>query len=142
MATAKDGDKVKIHYTGKLTDGTVFDSSDGRDPLEFTLGENQVIPGFEEAVKGMATGESKTVTIECDQAYGQRAEDRIMTVALKDLNLDFNPKQGDQLTLQRQDGQQMMVTVTDIDETNMTLDANHPLAGKDLVFEINLVSVA
>jgi len=142
MATAKDGDKVKIHYTGKLTDGTVFDSSDGREPLEFTLGEQQVIPGFEAAVKGMEVGETKTVTIDCDQAYGKRSEDRVMTVALKDLNLDFSPKQGDQLTLQRQDGQQMMVTVKDINETDMTLDANHPLADKDLVFEINLVAVA
>lgn len=142
MPTAKDGDKVQIHYTGKLTDGTVFDSSDGRDPLEFTLGQHQVIPGFEEAVVGMETGQSKTVTIECDQAYGQRTEDRIMTVALKDLNLDFSPKKGDQLTLQRQDGHQMMVTVTEINESDMTLDANHPLAGKDLVFEINLVAVA
>lgn len=141
MAKAQKGSKVTLHYTGKLTDGTVFDSSEGREPLEFTIGERQVIPGFEAAVNGMEAGESKTVTIECDQAYGRRTEDRIMTVALKDLELDFNPKQGDQLTLQREDGQQLMVTVTDINESEMTLDANHPLADHDLVFEINLVTV-
>lgn len=141
MAKAQKGSKVTLHYTGKLTDGTVFDSSEGREPLEFTIGEHQVIPGFEAAVNGMEAGESKTVTIECDQAYGRRTEDRVMTVALKDLELDFNPKQGDQLTLQREDGQQLMVTVTDINESEMTLDANHPLADHDLVFEINLVTV-
>lgn len=141
MAKAQKGSKVTLHYTGKLTDGTVFDSSEGREPLEFTIGEREVIPGFEAAVNGMEAGESKTVTIECDQAYGRRTEDRIMTVALKDLELDFNPKQGDQLTLQREDGQQLMVTVTDINESEMTLDANHPLADHDLVFEINLVTV-
>lgn len=141
MAKAEDGSKVKIHYIGKLVDGTVFDSSEGREPLEFTLGQQQVIPGFEAAVKGMAEGETKTVTIECEQAYGRRADDRVMTAALKDLKLDFNPKQGDQLTMQREDGQQLMVTVTDINETDITLDANHPLADKDLMFEINLVAV-
>lgn len=141
MAKVLNGSKVTIHYTGKLTDGTVFDSSEGREPLEFTMGEQQVIPGFEAAVNGMEEGETKTVTIECDQAYGRRTEDRVMTVALKDLKLDFNPKQGDQLTLQREDGQQLMVTVTDINESEMTLDGNHPLADQDLVFEINVVTV-
>lgn len=141
MAKAAKGSKVKLHYTGKLTDGTVFDSSEGRDPLEFTLGEQQVIPGFEAAVSGMKEGDTKTVTIGCDQAYGARTEDRVMTVPLKELQLDFNPKQGDQLTLQREDGQQLMVTVVEINETDMTLDANHPLADKDLVFEINVIAV-
>ncbi|MCB2230912.1 peptidylprolyl isomerase [bacterium] len=141
MAGAKNGDKVKINYTGKLTDGTVFDSSEGRDPLEFTLGNQQVIPGFEEAVMGMEQGESKSFTIESDKAYGPHREENIMKIALKDLNLDFNPKKGDHLTLQRSDGQQLTVKVDDINESEITLDANHPLSGKDLTFDITVVSI-
>lgn len=141
MAGAKNGDKVKINYTGKLADGTVFDSSEGRDPLEFTLGSQQVIPGFEEAVMGMEQGESKSFTIESDKAYGPSREENIMKIALKDLNLDFNPKKGDHLTLQRSDGQQLTVKVDDINESEITLDANHPLSGKDLTFDITVVSI-
>lgn len=141
MAAAKKGDKVKINYTGKLDDGTVFDTSDGREPLEFTLGNKQVIPGFEEAVLGMEQGESKSFTIESDQAYGPHRDENVMTVALKDLNLDFNPKKGDHLTLQRSDGQQLTVRVADINESQITLDANHPLCGKALTFDITLEQI-
>ncbi|MBD3402453.1 peptidylprolyl isomerase [candidate division GN15 bacterium] len=141
MATAKQGDKVKLNYTGKLQDGTVFDTSKDREPLEFTLGQGQVIPGFEENVVGMEEGEDKTFTVPADKAYGARRDDRVMTVALKDLNLDFNPKQGDHLTLQRSDGQQLTVTVADINESEITLDANHPLCGHDLTFDVKLEKI-
>lgn len=142
MANAKEGDKVKVHYTGKLKDGTVFDSSKDRDPLEFTLGKGEVIPGFEKEVTGLEEGQSKTFTVAADEGYGQRSDDRVMTVDLKNLNLDFTPKIGDRLTLQRADGQQIMVTVDKITESQITLDANHPLSGKDLEFDITLVEIA
>jgi peptidylprolyl isomerase len=142
MPNAKEGDKVKVHYTGKLKDGTVFDSSKDRDPLEFTLGKGEVIPGFEKEVTGLEEGQSKTFTVPADEGYGQRSDDRVMTVDLKNLNLDFTPKIGDRLTLQRADGQQIMVTVDKITESQITLDANHPLSGKDLQFEITLVEIA
>ena len=142
MANAKEGDKVKVHYTGKLEDGTVFDSSKDRDPLEFTLGKGEVIPGFEKEVQGLEEGESKTFTVPADEGYGQRSDERVMTVDLKNLNLDFTPSVGDRLTLQRGDGQQIMVTVDNITESQITLDANHPLSGKDLEFDITLVEIA
>lgn len=141
MAGARNGDTVKINYTGKLDDGTVFDTSDGREPLSFKLGNRQVIPGFEEAVLGMERGQSKSFKIDCDKAYGPSRDENIMKVALKDLNLDFNPRKGDQLTLQRSDGQQLMVKVSDINESEITLDANHPLCGQDLTFEITLEEI-
>ncbi|MDX9856626.1 MAG: peptidylprolyl isomerase [candidate division Zixibacteria bacterium] len=142
MAGARNGDTAKVDYTGRLDDGTVFDSSDGRDPIQFTLGKSQVIAGFEEAVVGMETGQTKTFTIPCDKAYGPHRNENVMTVALKDLNLDFNPKKGEHLTLQRSDGHQLTVEVSDINESEITLDANHPLCGKDLTFDITVVEIA
>lgn len=142
MAQAKQGDKVKVHYTGKLDDGTVFDSSAGRDPLEFTLGSGQVIPGFESGVTGMNPGESKSVTIPSVEAYGPKHEEMIVVVGRDEFPPDLEPSPGDQLQMRHDSGQIVMVTVAEATESHVTLDANHPLAGKDLTFDIELVEVA
>lgn len=144
MAQAKKGDTVKVHYTGKLTTGEVFDSSEesGNGPLEFTIGEGDVIPGFEEAVIGMNAGEAKTVTIPVDQAYGPRMEELVAEVEREYLPQDAEPKLGQQYEVTQDDGQVFNVTVTEMNDTTVTLDANHPLAGRDLVFEITLVEIA
>ena len=141
MAEAKSGDKVKIHYTGTLADGMVFDSSTGRSPLEFTLGKGEVIPGFESAVIGMNPGDSKSTNIPADEAYGQRRDDLIMEVERKQIPEDLNPEVGQSLQLQRADGHELTVMVTEVGDTMITLDANHPLAGKDLTFAIELVEI-
>lgn len=144
MAQAKKGDTVKVHYTGKLTTGEVFDSSEenGNGPLEFTIGEGDVIPGFDEAVIGMSSGEEKTVTIPVDQAYGPRMEELVAEVEREYLPQDAEPKLGQQYEVTQDDGQVFNVTVTEMNDTTVTLDANHPLAGRDLVFEIKLVEIA
>ncbi len=141
MAVAKNGDAVKIHYTGKLDDGTIFDSSVGREPLEFTVGEGQVIPGFENIVLGMQPGESKTETIDKDQAYGDRRDDMVFRVERSQLPPDLNPEAGQELYMQQPGGMALPVLVIDTDEASITIDANHPLAGQDLVFEVQLVSI-
>jgi FKBP-type peptidyl-prolyl cis-trans isomerase 2 len=141
MAQAKQGDTVNVHYTGKLGDGTVFDTSRNRHPLQFTIGKGQVIAGFEEAVVGMSTGEAKTATIPVDQAYGPRREDMIVTVERSQLPGDLDAKLGQRLELTQMDDQNILVTVTAITDTTMTLDANHPLSGKDLIFDIELVGI-
>ncbi len=141
MAQAKQGDTVNVHYTGKLQDGTVFDSSRSRRPLQFTIGKGQVIAGFEQAVIGMNTGESKTTTIPVDQAYGRRRDDMIVTMRRDQLPPDLNPEVGQRLELTQMDDQTILVTVTDKTDTTMTLDANHPLAGKELTFDIELVGI-
>jgi peptidylprolyl isomerase len=135
-AIAKTGDTVRVHYTGKLADGTVFDTSAGSEPLEFTLGEGKVIPGFEQAVTGMKVGEYKKVTIPVDEAYGQRQEDLIFEVGRDKLSPDIKPEVGMQLQ-----GSQGVVTIIKVSETTITLDANHPLAGQDLTFDIELVEI-
>ena len=140
-AEAKNGDKVKVHYTGELTDGTVFDSSLGREPIEFTIGGNQVIPGFEKAVIGLKVGESNKVTIPADEAYGQHRDDLIMTIDRDQFPEGLEPEVGQQLQATEESGQIVTVTVVDFSETTVTLDTNHPLAGKDLVFEIELVEI-
>jgi len=142
MAKAKNGDTVRVHYTGTLEDGTVFDSSKEREPLQFTIGESQVIPGFEQAVIGMEPGETKAFNIPADQAYGQRREDMKVTIDRAQLPANLEPKEGQQLQLGQQEGQIMIVTVTDVTDAGVTIDANHPLAGKDLAFDIELVEVA
>lgn len=142
MAQAKQGDKVRVHYTGKLDDGTVFDSSTGRDPLEFVLGSGQIIPGFDAGVTGMDIGESKTVRIPSDDAYGPHHDEMVITVGRDEFPPEITPTVGDQLQMRHETGQIMMVTVTEVDDSNVTLDANHPLAGKDLTFDIELVEVA
>jgi FKBP-type peptidyl-prolyl cis-trans isomerase 2 len=138
---AKTGDTVKVHYTGRLQDGTVFDTSVGSEPLEFTLGQGQIIPGFEQAVIGMQVGESKTVTIPVDQAYGPRRDDMILEVSRDELPDDLEPTVGLQLQMNQGDGGIMIVTITEVSETTIKIDANHPLAGQDLVFDIELVEI-
>lgn len=141
MTQAKQGDTVNVHYTGKLEDGKVFDSSRDRHPLQFVLGKGQVIAGFEQAVIGMNTGESRTVNIPMEQAYGPRRSDMIVTMDRSQLPADMNPRVGQRLELTQMDDQTILVTVTDITESSLTLDANHPLAGKTLMFDIELVGI-
>ena len=138
---ANDGDTVKVHYTGTLEDGTVFDTSRGREPLEFTLGEGTIIPGFEETVKGMQVGQTKTVTIPAEEAYGPHRDELVMVIERDKLPEGLNPAIGQQLEMQQADGGTAVVVVTDVSETTITIDANHPLAGKDLTFEIELVEI-
>jgi peptidylprolyl isomerase len=142
MAQAKHGDTVKVHYTGKLSDGTVFDTSDGRDPLEFTVGQSQVIPGFERAVVGMDLGESRTAHIPAAQAYGARDERLVTQVSRQQIPDNVEMSVNDRLQVRRSDGRTLVVTVTDISENSVTLDGNHPLAGQDLTFDIELVDIA
>lgn len=142
MAQAKTGDQVKVHYTGKLDDGTVFDSSAGRDPLEFTVGGGQMIKGFDAGVNGMSVGESKTVTILADEAYGPVREEMVIVVGREECPPDMDPAPGDKLQMRHESGQVVVVVVTEVTETHITLDGNHELAGKDLTFEIELVEVA
>lgn len=141
MTQAKKGDNVKINYTGTLNDGTVFDSSEGRDPLAFTLGGGQVIPGFEEAVLGMAVGENKSVNIPAAKAYGQRNEEMIIEAPRDQVPAEITPEVGQQLQMGGPNGEVVVVVITEINDTHIKLDANPPLAGKDLNFDITLVSI-
>ncbi len=138
---ASDGDTVRVHYTGTLENGTTFDTSVGREPLEFTLGEGKMIPGFEKAVYGLTVGKSKTVTIPAEEAYGPHHDDLVIVVEREQLPADLDPKVDQQLQMQQTDGRTAVVIVTDVSETTITVDANHPLAGKDLTFEIELVEI-
>ena len=138
---AETGNTVKVHYTGKLTDGTVFDTSVDREPLEVTLGQGQVIAGFEQAVIGMRVGETKTVTIPVDEAYGPRRDDLIFEVERDELPANLVPEVGMQLQMSQGDGSIAIVTITDIFETKVKIDSNHSLAGQDLIFEIELVEI-
>ena len=142
MSQAKQGDNVKIHYKGTLDDGTEFDSSEGREPLEFELGSGQVIPGFDNAVDGMTVGDSKNVRIEPGDAYGERHEQLIQEVPRTALPPEMEPEVGMALQSQAPDGQVMNLMVTAVTEATITVDANHPLAGQALTFEIELVSIA
>lgn len=141
MAQVEDGNTIKVHYTGKFEDGTVFDTSADRDPLEFTIGRGQLIPGFEQAVIGMSPGESKTVNIPAGEAYGQHNAEMLTEVDRSQFPADLNPEVGQQLQLNRSDGQTVVVTVASVSESTVTLDANHHLAGKDLIFDIQLVEI-
>ena len=142
MTKAKDGDTVKVHYTGTLEDGTEFDTSVQGSPLEFTLGGGQVIPGFELAVLGMAANESKTVTISADQAYGPHRTEMVLVVERDKFPPNITPAVGQELEVRQPDDRRVRVVVTQISEQEVTLDANHPLAGKDLIFEIELLEIA
>lgn len=142
MAQAKFGDTVKVHYTGRLEDGTVFDSSLSGDPLEFTIGEGMIIPGFEQAVVGMSPGDSKTEHIPVDQAYGPHREEMVVVVDRAQMPQELEPEVGQQLQIQQPTGQAIPVIVTDVSTAEVTLDANHPLAGEDLTFDIQLVEIA
>ena len=124
---ANNGDTVKVHYTGKLEDSTVFDSSLEREPLEFTLGEGAIIPGFEGAIRGMRVGQSKTVTIPPEEAYGPYLDEKVLVIKREHLPPEFSPAVGQQLQMQQQDGKVVIILVTDISEATITVDANHPL---------------
>jgi peptidylprolyl isomerase len=141
MSNAKSGDTVKIHYTGTLNDGTTFDSSAGREPLEFELGSGQVIPGFDKAVEGMTVGEQKQVNIPVEDAYGPRNEQMIQEVPKSALPEDLTPEEGMALRAQQPDGNVVNLTVTAVGDDSITVDANHPLAGQPLTFDIELVAI-
>lgn len=167
MAQAKSGDKVKVHYTGKLEDGSIFDTSEGfvehktesscgcggngsegcgseshaTGPMEFVIGAGQLIPKFEAAVIGLEPGQSVTVNIAADDAYGQRAEEMVAVIERSEIPADINPEPGQQMEVILEDGSPMPVLVTEVTETSITLDANHPLAGCDLTFEIKLLEI-
>jgi len=141
MNFAKGGDRIKVHYTGRLIDGTVFDSSKERDPLEFSIGSGSLIPGFENGVIGMAVGDTKVVTIPDIEGYGQKNEDLLVKIKRENLPDNITPEIGQTLQMSKQDGHPFSVTVTDIDEFSVTFDANHPLAGKTLLFEIELLAI-
>jgi FKBP-type peptidyl-prolyl cis-trans isomerase 2 len=141
MAQAKEGDTVKVHYTGKLEDGTVFDTSGEGTPIEFTIGDGQIIPGFEKTVVGMEPGETKTARFPPEEAYGQRRDDMTLTVDREQFPEEIKPEPGQQLQVQQPNGRAAVVIVSDVTESTVTLDANHPLAGQPLTFEIQLVEI-
>ncbi|MEW6418117.1 MAG: peptidylprolyl isomerase [Nitrospirota bacterium] len=142
MSGAKDGDTVKVHYTGTLEDGTVFDSSKDRGPLEFTIGKGQLIKGFENAVLGMSIGETKTVTVPSNEAYGPRKNELVLKFNKTDFPPDLDPVEGLVLNLKNPDGRSLVAQITEVSGDSVTLDANHPMAGKDLTFKIDLIEVA
>jgi FKBP-type peptidyl-prolyl cis-trans isomerase 2 len=142
MSEAKTGDTVKVHYTGTLTDGTQFDSSRGQEPLQFTLGQGQMIGGFEEAVVGMSLGENKTVTIASGDAYGERNESMVQQVPRSAIPDEIELAPGLMLQAKGPNEETLRFTVADFDDETVTVDGNHPLAGRDLVFELELVEIA
>jgi FKBP-type peptidyl-prolyl cis-trans isomerase 2 len=141
MQQAQQGDKVRVHYHGKLRSGETFDSSDGREPLEFTVGSGQVIKGFDDGVKGMQVGDKKTVEIPVGDAYGEKSQDMIIEFPKTQFPPDMNPEIGQQLMMSNGSGQSFPVTIMEVQEETVILDANHPLAGQDLVFDIELVEI-
>ncbi|GAB5522413.1 MAG: peptidylprolyl isomerase [Roseivirga sp.] len=142
MSTAKAGDKVKVHYTGRLKDGTQFDSSAGRAPLEFEVGAGMMIKGFDAAVNGMAVGDKVTAEIPAAEAYGAENPELIIDVPRTNLPPDLNPEVGQQLGMSQPNGQQVPVRIREVHEEKVVIDANHDLAGKDLIFDIELVEIA
>jgi len=138
---AKQGDVVRVHYTGRLTDGTQFDSSEGREPLEFTIGGGQMIKGFDTGVLGMAVGEKKTIQVAPNEAYGERDEEAIIEFPSANIPEDMKLEPGMQLTLRNQFGQPIPVVVLEVKDEIIIMDANHMLAGKDLVFDVELVEI-
>ncbi len=141
MSQVTNSDTVRVHYTGKTDDGVVFDSSREREPLEFTMGQGQLIPGFEKAVEGMKIGDSTTVRIPADQAYGEKHEDMVVDISRQQIPPDISPEVGMVLQMQQPNGMPLNVTVTQVTDDSVTLDANHPLAGQALTFEIELVEI-
>lgn len=138
---AKNGDIVLINYTGKLADGTVFDSSEGREPLEAALGENMFISGFENAILGMEVGEKKTVTIKPEDAYGERVEELVLVLPRQDVPSHMTPEPGMMVQLAMEQGEEFEAVITDVTDAEITVDANHPLAGEALTFDIELVAI-
>ncbi len=141
MQQAKQGDKVSVHYHGRLTDGATFDSSEGREPLQFTAGTGQVIKGFDNAVIGMNIGDKKTVNIPVAEAYGERNDDMVMDYPVTEFPADMKPEVGMELQMGDNQGNVFPVVITEVNGDTVTLDANHPLAGQDLIFEIELVAI-
>lgn len=142
VAQAKKGDFVTVHYTGRLEDGSIFDTSKNREPLAFKLGEGNVIAGFEQAVEGMEPGDAKQTTIPAAEAYGERREDMVVDIDRSNMPQEVEPEIGQELQLRLENGQVVPVVVTSVEDGAVTIDANHPLAGKALVFDIELVDVA
>lgn len=141
MTEVKTGDTVRIHYTGRLEDGTVFDSSREREPLEFTVGSGQIIPGLDNALPGMNVGDEKTVQVPCDEAYGEHDPNGRQEVPREQIPAEIPLDPGTALQMQMPDGRAVPVTVAEVGEQNVVLDANHPLAGKDLTFDVEMVEI-
>jgi FKBP-type peptidyl-prolyl cis-trans isomerase 2 len=141
MEQVKNGDKVKVHYHGRLTDGTIFDSSEGRDPFEFEVGRGMVIKGFDEGVKGMTVGDKKTISIPVEDAYGPEDPQMIMDFPIEKFPPDLKPEIGMQLNMSNESGDQFPVVVTEITPEKVILDGNHPLAGEELVFDLELIEI-
>jgi FKBP-type peptidyl-prolyl cis-trans isomerase SlpA len=141
MNKVKQNDTVKVHYTGTLVTGEIFDTSNGREPLEFTLGQGMLIPGFENGVIGMEINETKSVSIPCAEAYGDKNPEFIQEVPKNQLPPELNPEVGMQLSSRMPDGTEFPVMIVGVAEESITIDANHPLAGQDLVFEITIVEI-
>jgi peptidylprolyl isomerase len=141
MSTAQYGDTVTVHYTGVLESGEVFADSKGEEPIELTIGDGQYIHGFEHSVVGMEVGETKTVTIPPEEAFGTRRDELVVTVDREQFPEDLDPAVGQRYQVKQEDGEALEVTVADLDEQTVTLDANHPLAGYTLTFHIQLVAV-
>jgi peptidylprolyl isomerase len=142
MSIAKTGDQVAVHYTGKHTDGAIFDSSVGKTPLEFKLGTGMVIKGFDDGVTGMTIGEKKTVLIPAVEAYGEYSPENTVTLERAQIPLHIELEVGSSLSMHQDGGHVVEVVITDLTDSNVTLDANHPLAGRDLTFELELVSIS
>lgn len=142
MQQVKTGDTVKVHYHGRLTDGSTFDSSSGREPLQFEVGSGQVIKGFEDGVEGMSVGDKKTIQIPVDEAYGPKDENMLVEFPIANFPEDLKPEVGMQLNMTNGGGQVIPVTITEVGEDSVILDANHPLAGQELIFDIELVEIA
>ncbi|KJS00650.1 MAG: peptidylprolyl isomerase [Desulfobulbaceae bacterium BRH_c16a] len=141
MTQAKNGDKVSVHYTGTLADGSIFDSTEGEEPLVFTLGDGDIIEGFEESILNMSPGEKKTVSLAPEKAYGERNEEMVMEVPLAEMPADLDLEVGDELELTDEDDHPMLVTVSQLSKDTVTLDGNPPLAGETLTFELELVKI-
>lgn len=141
MSIAKVGDQVAVHYTGKHSDGSIFDSSEGKTPLEFQIGSGMVIKGFDDGVTGMSIGDKKTIIIPAAEAYGEHSTENTVSIERTQIPTHIELAIGASLNMHQDEGQVVEVLITDISETHVTLDANHPLAGKDLTFDLELVSI-
>ncbi len=141
MKKVDNSDNISLHYKGTLANGEMFDSSEGRDPLKFEVGAGQVILGFDKAVVGMSPEESKVFTIPVDQAYGMVKEELVYEVSKESIPADLKPEKGQRLVSNLEDGRQIPVTITDVTDETITLDANHPLAGQELTFDIKIISI-
>ena len=141
MTQARNGNTVKLSVTGKLEDGTVFAASNESAPIEFTLGEGQVLPGIEEAAEGMAAGETKTVQVPAEQAYGARRDDLMQEIPREYLPEDLSPEVGQRLQIEQTNGDNVTASVIEVTQESITIDANHPLAGQDLTFDIEMLEI-